>query len=377
MSTASPTGHVHAASRVPFWRAVGIVAQREIMVNLRSKAYLISAAIVLLGALAAVIFSSVGPQLFQSTTTVAVVAETEDAVADLPDTEVTVVDDADAARDLVAAEEVDAAVLPSDDPSGIVVVGEREAPEGLIAALSLSPDVELLDPSAPNPGILYLISLGFGLVFMMASMSFGYGIAGSVVEEKQTRIVEILLASVPARALLAGKIIGNSLLAFVQIALIAAVVLIGGAATDNAVIVDGLGTPIAWFVLLFTVGFVLMASLFAAAAAMVSRSEDLGSTTGPIMMLVMIPYFAIILFNSNPLALQIMSYVPFSAPVAVPMRAYLGAMEWWEGLLSFGIVLATTALVVTFAGRVYERSLLRTGKPVKLREALRWPTPRS
>lgn len=371
MSTASPTGHVHAASRVPFWRAVGIVAQREIMVNLRSKAYLISAAIVLLGALAAVILSSVGPQLFQSTTTVAVVAETEDAVAALPDTEVTVVDDADAARDLVASEEVDAAVLPSDAPSGVVVVGEREAPEGLVAALSLSPEVELLDPTAPNPGILYIISLGFGLVFMMASMSFGYGIAGSVVEEKQTRIVEILLASVPAKALLAGKIIGNSLLAFVQIALIAAVVLIGGAVTDNAVIVDGLGTPIAWFVGLFTVGFVLMASLFAAAAAMVSRSEDLGSTTTPIMMLVMLPYFAIIFFNSNPLALQIMSYVPFSAPVAVPMRAYLGAMEWWEGLLSFGIVLAATALVVTVAGRVYQRSLLRTGKPVKLRDALR------
>lgn len=369
--TASATPYVHGASRVPFWRAVGIVAQREITVNLRSKAYVISAAIVLLGALAAVIFSSVGPQLFQSTTTVAVVAETEEAVEGLDDTEVTVVSSEDEARELVAAEEVDAAVLPSDAPSGILVLGERETPESLVAALSLSPEIELLDPTAPNPGILYLISLGFGLVFMMASMSFGYGIAGSVVEEKQTRIVEILLASVPAKALLAGKIIGNSLLAFVQIALIAAVVLIGGAVTDNAVIVDGLGTPIAWFVGLFTVGFVLMASLFAAAAAMVSRSEDLGSTTTPIMMLVMLPYFAIILFNSNPVALQVMSFVPFSAPVAVPMRAYLGQMQWWEGLLSFGIVLATTVLVVTIAGRVYERSLLRTGKPVKLREALR------
>ncbi|QCR18286.1 ABC transporter permease [Agrococcus sp. SGAir0287] len=370
MSTASPT-HVHAAGRVPFWRAVGIVAQREIMVNLRSKAYLISAGIVLLGALAAVIFSSVGPQLFQSTTTVAVVSQTEAVAEAVPDTEVTVVSSEQEARDLVANEEVDAAVLPGDGPSGILVLGDREAPESLIAALSLAPEVELLDPLAPNPGILYLIALGFGLVFMMASMSFGFGIASSVVEEKQTRIVEILLASVPAKALMAGKIIGNSLLAFVQIGLIAAVVLIGGAITGNSVIVDGLGAPIAWFVGLFTVGFVLMASLFAAAAALVSRSEDLGSTTTPLMMLVMLPYFAIILFNSNPLALQIMSYVPFSAPVAVPMRAYLGVMEWWEGLLSFGIVLATTLLVVTVAGRVYERSLLRTGKPVKLREALR------
>lgn len=369
MST--PTPHVHAAARVPFWRAVGIVAQREILVNLRSKAYLISAAIVLLGALAAVILSSVGPQLFASTTSVAVTAETEAVVDDLPDTEVTVVGSAEEARDLVAAEDVDGAVLPGDGPTGLLVVGDREAPGSLVELLAVTPEVELLDPTAPNPGIIYLIGLGFGLVFMMASMSFGFGIAGSVVEEKQTRIVEILLASVPARALLAGKIIGNSLLAFVQIALIAAVVLIGGAITDNAVILDGLGVPIAWFVGLFTVGFVLMASLFAAAAAMVSRSEDLGQTTTPLMMLVMIPYFAIIFFSDNPLALQIMSYIPFSAPVAVPMRAYLGIMEWWEGLLSFGIVLAATALVIVIAARVYERSLLRTGKPVKLREALR------
>ena len=369
--TAPTAAHVHAARRVPFWRAVGIVAQREIMVNLRSKAYLISAAIVLVGALAAVIFSSIGPQLFQSTTTVAVVAETEELVDALPDTETTVVGSAEEARDLVASGDVDGAVLPGDGLSGVLVVGDREAPGSLVEMLSSAPQVELLDATAPDPGILYLIGLGFGIVFMMASMSFGYGIAGSVVEEKQTRIVEILLATVPARALLAGKIIGNSLLAFVQIALIAAVVLIGGAVTDNAVILDGLGAPIAWFVALFTVGFVLMASLFAAAAAMVSRSEDLGSTTTPIMMLVMLPYVAIILFSNNPLALQIMSYIPFSAPVAVPMRAYLGTMEWWEGLLSFGIVLVATAIVVTFAGRVYERSLLRTGKPVKLSEALR------
>ena len=76
---------------------------------------------------AAVIFSSVGPQLFQSTTSVAVVSSTQQVVEALPDTEVTVVDSADEARELVASEEVDAAVLPGDGPAGLLVLGDREA----------------------------------------------------------------------------------------------------------------------------------------------------------------------------------------------------------------------------------------------------------
>jgi ABC-2 type transport system permease protein len=85
---------------------------------------------------------------------------------------------------------------------------------------------------------------------------------------------------------------------------------------------------------------------------------------------VMIPYFLVIFFNDNSLVLTVMSYVPFSAPVGMPMRVFLGTAEWWEPLLSLGILMATTALVVWIGERMYRNSLLRTGARVTLKEAL-------
>ncbi|QUW18205.1 ABC transporter permease [Agrococcus sp. Marseille-Q4369] len=357
--------------RTRFAQAAGIVAQREIMMQLRSKAFIISTLITLALVFGAVLFSSFGPALFDEDTEVATTAEIAPTLEAIDGLAVVPADDADAVRDAVRDGSVDAGVIAGDGPSGLTVVGDREADSGLIQLLSVTPDVELLDPNAPDPMLTYFIGLAFGLVFFMSAMTFGQTIAQSVVEEKQSRIVEIMLATVPARAILAGKVIGNSVLAFGQIALIAGVVLIGGALTGSQLLLDGLGMPIVWFVVLFTVGFIMLAALYAAAAALVSRAEDLGSATSPLIFLVMIPYFLVIIFNNNPLALQIMSYVPFSAPVAVPMRVYLQTTEWWEPYLSLGVLALFTVLVIGVAARIYERSLLKTGSMVKWRDALK------
>ncbi|ERG65181.1 hypothetical protein L332_12125 [Agrococcus pavilionensis RW1] len=357
--------------RTRFAQAAGIVAQREIMVQLRSKAFIISTLITLALVFGAVLLSSIGPELFDEDTEVATTAEIAPTLEALDGLAVVPADDADAVREAVRDGSADAGVIAGDGPSGLVVVGDREADGGLIQLLSVTPEVELLDPNAPDPMLTYFIGLAFGLVFFMSAMTFGQTIAQSVVEEKQSRIVEIMLATVPARAILAGKVIGNSVLAFGQIALIAAVTLIGGALTGSQLLLDGLGMPIVWFVVLFTVGFIMLAALYAAAAALVSRAEDLGSATSPLIFLVMIPYFLVIVFNNNPLALQIMSYVPFSAPVAVPMRVYLQTTEWWEPYLSLGVLALSTVLAIAIASRIYERSLLKTGSMVKWRDALK------
>ncbi|MBO1771085.1 ABC transporter permease [Agrococcus sp. TF02-05] len=357
--------------RTSFAQAAGIVAQREIMVQLRSKAFIISTLITLALVFGAVLLSSIGPELFDEDTEVATTAEIAPTLEALDGLAVVPADDADAVREAVRDGSADAGVIAGDGPSGLVVVGDREADGGLIQLLSVTPEVELLDPNAPDPMLTYFIGLAFGLVFFMSAMTFGQTIAQSVVEEKQSRIVEIMLATVPARAILAGKVLGNSVLAFGQIALIAAVTLIGGALTGSQLLLDGLGMPIVWFVVLFTVGFIMLAALYAAAAALVSRAEDLGSATSPLIFLVMIPYFLVIIFNNNPLALQIMSYVPFSAPVAVPMRVYLQTTEWWEPYLSLGVLALSTVLAIAIASRIYERSLLKTGSMVKWRDALK------
>jgi len=226
-------------------------------------------------------------------------------------------------------------------------------------------------PSTSQNWLLrYLVAVGFGVVFLMAASMFGGTIAQSVVEEKSTRVVEILISAIPVRSLLAGKVIGNTILAMAQIVLLVGIALVGLGVTGQAVVLTGLGVPIAWFAVFFLFGFVLLAALFAAAGALVSRQEDVGSTTAPLTMLILLPYLLVILFNDNPVVIGVMSYVPFSAPVAMPLRVYLGEAQWWEPLLSLLILVATCALAIWVGARIYSNSLLRMGARVKLREAL-------
>lgn len=364
-----------APARTPFWTAVGLVAGREMKVKMSSKAFVVTTAIVLGLLLAAVL---VGPRLADwlggtAGAGVAVTAETAQAVGALGDSyDLRTVGSTDAAREAVRAGEVEAAVVPDEaGPAGLAVVGLDSAPTDLVQALSTTPAVELLDPNAAAPGLQYLIAFGFGIVFFTIAITYGQQIAVSVIEEKQSRVVEILLAAIPAKAMMAGKVIGNSAMALFQVALVAGVLLLGMQINETVLPLDGLGAPILWFVLLFAIGFVMIASLYAAAASLVSRQEDIGSTSLPVMMLIMLPYFAVIFFNDDPQALRIMSFIPFCAPVAVPLRVFLGQGETWEHVAALGVLVLSTGLAIWFAATIYERSILRTGKAMTWSQALR------
>ncbi|MCK6095045.1 ABC transporter permease [Micrococcus sp. EYE_162] len=359
--------------RTPFWTAVGTVAAREMKVKGTSKAYIITTMILLAVALlATLLVPRMGDMFAGDATGVAVVDQTAPVVAALgEDYEARTLDSVAEARAAVERGDVEAAVVPSADaPGGLEVLAMTDVPTSLVQALSTSPAVELLDPSAPNPLLRYFIAFGFGLVFFMAAITFGQQIAVSVIEEKQSRIVEILLAAVPARAMMAGKVLGNAAMAILQVALVAAALLLGLQINGEVLPLDGLGVPILWFVLLFSIGFVMIAALYAASASMVSRQEDIGSTSMPVMMLIMLPYFGVIFFNDNPEALRIMSFIPFSAPVAVPLRIFLEQGQMWEHVLALGILVVSTALAIWLAAAIYERSILRTGRALTWRQAL-------
>lgn len=351
-------------------QAIWLVAEREIGSKLRSKAFVISTAILFIGALALVIWAG-----FQASndsgTPVAVTADAQQYVAAAEGLDVTDVDDRAAAEALVADGTVDAGVVgDSSSPLGFAVIADSSPPTTLLLQLAQVPPVELLNPDEGNAALGYIAAVGFGIVFLLAASLFGGTIAQSVVEEKQTRVVELLISAIPVRSLLAGKVIGNTILAMGQILILAAIAVIGLTVTDQTALLQGLGGPIAWFAIFFLFGFILLASLFAAAASMVSRQEDIGSTTMPLTMLVMAPYFLVIFFNDNPVVLAIMSYVPFSAPVGMPMRIFLGQAQWWEPLASIAILIATCVAAILIAARIYQNSLLRMGGRVKLSEAL-------
>ncbi|GAA3662417.1 ABC transporter permease [Microbacterium marinilacus] len=352
-------------------QATWLVAEREIGSKLRSKSFVISSVILVLIALGSVLWGGFTAGQ-DSSIKIAAPADAGALLADTPGLEVVETTDRAAAEALVRDGEVEAAVVvDAESPVGLTIIADSDTPSGLEQALAVKADVVLLDPDALNPLLRYFVALGFGVVFFMAALTFGATIAASVVEEKQTRVVEILISAIPTRVLLAGKVIGNTILAMGQILLLAAAVVLALVVTGQTELLQGLGAPVVWFAVFFLFGFILTAAMFAATGAMVSRQEDIGSTTGPVTYLVMAPYILVILFNDNPLVMTIMSYVPFSAPVGMPVRLFFGEAQWWEPLLSLAILLASCLLVIGIGARIYENSLLRMGARVKLSDALR------
>ncbi|MFG6444768.1 ABC transporter permease [Microbacterium sp. P07] len=372
-TTARPTASRRSAPSE--LQSVWLVTEREIGSKLRSKSFVISSAILLLLALASVIWGGIAANTAgDDGIPIAVTSETQTEVSGLNGLDVTVADSADAATALVQDGTVDAALVP--DSSGgafsYKVVADDGAPSGLLPLLSESPTVELLDPAgAVDNAMRTIVAFGFGIVFFMAAITFGATISQSVVEEKQTRVVEILISAIPVRALLAGKVIGNTVLAMGQIIGLVVIAIVGLSITGQSELLSGLGGPLVWFAVFFFFGFVLLAALFAAAGAMVSRQEDIGATTTPLMLLVMAPYFLVIFFNDNPIVLAVMSYVPFSAPVGMPLRLYLGDAQWYEPLLSLVILVVTCIGAILLGARIYQNTLLRMGARVKLAEALK------
>ncbi|GAA4194018.1 ABC transporter permease [Microbacterium oryzae] len=372
MNTPAAVRTTHRTPTLTTPQSIWLVAERELGAKLRSKAFLISTAILVIGALAAVIwlgFTASSSGATPVAATPGVVSQLEGA----PGFEVTEVADRAEAEELVSSGEVDAAVVSDDtSPTGVTVVAESEAPSSLVAALSVSPTVDLLDPQGESEeGMRYILGIIFGLVFMMAAMTFGTPITQSVIEEKQTRVVEILISAIPARVLLAGKVLGNTILAIGQILLLIAVAVIGMIVTGQTEFLRGLGAPMVWFAVFFLFGFILLAAMFAAAGSLVSRQEDSGPTLTPLIYITMIPYFLVIFFGDNPLVMGILSYVPFSAAVAMPIRLFFNEAGWWEPLLSLVVLLASCVVVIILGAKIYENSLLRMGARVKLKDALK------
>ncbi|WP_261166481.1 ABC transporter permease [Microbacterium sp. Marseille-Q6965] len=360
-----------APQRLSPLQSTWLVAERDITGRLRSKSFIISTLLLLLIVVGGIVVMGI----VNATSGGTPVAATPDVAATLPDTdalEVTEVADREEGEQLVRDGEVDALVLPSaDSPTGAEIVALTEAPSEVVSLLSVAPEVTLLEESGVPFFLRYMLGLIFGMVFMGAALSFAMPISTAVVEEKQTRVIEILISTVPSRVLLAGKVLGNLVLSMGQILLIIAAATISLAVTGQSDVLSDFGAPMAWFAVFFLFGFPILSAMFAAAGAMVSRQEDISPTVTPLMFLVMIPFYLAVFLGENPLIMTIMSYVPFSAAVAMPIRLYFDEALWWEPILSLGIMAATCVAIVLLGARIYENSLLRMGGRVKLTEALK------
>lgn len=341
------------------------IARREVVVRGRDRATFVGTGVTLL-ILAAIILL---PSVFGGTTQISFAGDAKVRAA---------------AERLQDAFDVDVIDAPAGERPDVAVRGgtiavSADAPDGAVPlAQEASRQVRA---KAPDPPPLPVRRNGddtdakksFATValILLYTQLIGYGflVATGVVEEKASRIVEILLAVVRPRELLFGKVLGIGLVGLVQLLLIGTVGLALAAVSGQAHVGgDELATlPIvlAWFLL----GYALYAGAFALAGSLVPRQEDIQSVTTPLILVLLASFFLGFQAVDDPgggLA-AVLTFVPVSAPLVTPVRMIAGGVGALEVLASIAVVVASTYAVVAFAARVYGTAVLQTGGRVRLR----------
>ena len=248
-----------------------------------------------------------------------------------------------------------------------VTTEERAAANAPLGVQTLEPP-----PPAHRPENA---QVAFVAVILLYGQLFGYGIwvASGVIEEKASRVVELLLSAIRPKQLLAGKIVGIGILGLGQLIVVATfaivLALVTGAIKVPLSAIGAAGLVVGWFIL----GFAFYASLFAAAGALASRMEELQNVIVPINLIILVSFFISIgaLQNPDGTLVTVASLVPTSAPLAMPVRIVLGAAPAWQIALSLALIIGSTILLVPAAARLYMGAILRSGGRVKIRDAWR------
>jgi ABC-2 type transport system permease protein len=255
------------------------------------------------------------------------------------------------------------------------VFEEHHVPASEREAASRDDPLEVGVLEAPPPNRQDDAAIAFVGVLLLYGQLFGYGlwVATGVIEEKSSRIVEMLLSAIRPRQLLAGKIIGIGVLGLCQLLVIAGFAIGLGTLTHAIdVPVTAIGAAaldIGWFIL----GYAFYASLFAAAGSLVTRIEELQNVIVPINLTILVSFVISVgsLQDPNSTIAVVASILPVSAALAMPVRIVLGAATGWQIGLSLTLLIASAVALVPVGARLYEGAVLRTGSRVKLREAWR------
>ncbi len=377
-----------------------LVARREVRMRLRSRVFvggtIVMTALVVVGIVAASLLAgktnpvrvgfSGGSQALEQTFT---------ASAAALGANVTVSDIADvtAGKAQVTAGTLDVLVIgtstaptavansavPSNVESALSLAAEAArlsdaglSPAAVKSAMSLVP-IQLLEPPNPKDTQNLFASLALGIILWIALGQYGNMVAQGVVEEKATRIMEILLATIQPSRLLAGKVIGIGLVGLLQLTIVGAAALIAVHVTNVAAIpalgVGAILGDLCWFLL----GFLFYATAYSGVAALVSRQEEIQSAVAPISILQIAGYllmYAMLPNPSGPLA-TVGSMLPPFAPILMPVRMAVTDVPFWQIGLAAGLAIASIGGLTWLAGRMYTNAAMRIGARVRFMDAFR------
>lgn len=247
------------------------------------------------------------------------------------------------------------------------------APDDLGALMAPVPveNVELGSAPGRSPDD-ELAAVVIATLLLMAIVIYGNLVLTGVVEEKSSRVVEVLLARMPARVLLAGKVAGIGLLGLAQFVLTAVAALLAALAIDSVDMPAVRAGVLTWAVVWFVLGYALYAMAYGALGSLTSRTEDAQSVAGPVGYVLIACYWATFLTvspNPDGVWARLLSQFPATAPFAMPARIALGSAAWWEPLLAVALTLAAIAGLIAIAGRIYTNAILHSGATLHLRDA--------
>ncbi len=238
--------------------------------------------------------------------------------------------------------------------------------------------IEELDPEDPEEIARGVASFLAAIVLLTTIMVFGQFVAMGIVEEKQNRVVEVILSRARTTSLLIGKVLGIGVLGLLQIMVLGIAVIVGivlAPLPDVGVPnLTSIGvTAVIWLVIWFVLGYLEYSFLYATLGATISRQEDMQSVAFIPAILIMPAYFLVTITASTggePSTLvRFASFFPLWSPVVMPFRINTGTIEWWEIVLAVGLVILMIVVLVRIGARVYRGAALRTGGKVSLREA--------
>ena len=391
------------------WRSVWLVAKREILERGRSRGFVFSVVFTTLLVIGSFVLPSV---LFgeDEPVRIGLVSPTPpglegaiDATADQFDQLVALVplDDAAAADVALQSEAVDVVVeVPDDLSSPGTIRFAKERDQGVAQVISASiialrfqdiiagagvdpgalldaqepPTIDSLDPDTEADQSRFLFANIGAVLILVGIFSFGFTVLTGVVEEKQSRVVEVVLATVRARDLLMGKVLGIGILGLVQLVVFVAAELGAAIWTDRFVLPETTPSAIALLVVWFVLGYALYSTALGFLGALASRLEEASNASTPVTMIAMISYFvAIFAVINDPSGLiaQVATFVPASAPFVVPLRAAFDAISGVEVVIAIVVTVVAIWVLFVIGARVYAGAVLQTAGRMKIRDAWR------
>ena len=378
------------------WRAIRLVAGREIIERGRSRGYVLSLVFtVVLMCVGFIVPSLLIGQASQAK--LALVGETPPGLeasilatsaAYDQDIRISSLPDAAAATVALRDSSIDAAlsVPPDLSTAGELVVLEN-APASLQAivnqavislragpAASEPPSLTALDPpKASDETALIFANAGIILMFI-GIFSYGSWVLTGVVEEKQSRVVEVVLSTVRPRDLLMGKVLGIGLLALAQLVILVAVGLTLSQLLGRLVLPPTTASAVFQLLMWFILGFAFYSTTMGFLGALASRVEEASTASMPVTLTATTAYIlSIVVVTGDPdgLIARVMTFIPPAAPMVVPLRTALGVIQPWEILLSVALMVASIWFLFVVGARVYSGAVLQTGGRIKLRDAWR------